>query len=145
MSSQECEEQAPAITPRKCLRLQGICFLLTFPQTEVSKELAMERIKTHPWTTPLEWAVVAQEKHANGDPHLHAVVKFEERFQTRKQDCFDFICQKHGNYQVSRSAKGSVQYVIKYGDYVSYLIDVPQFLSKEKEKKVGHPDRDWET
>lgn len=133
----ECKEQPAAIARPNLLRLRGKCFILTFPQCAVEKELALKRITENNWQKPIDFAIVSQEKHQSGDLHLHAVVKFQEAIDVRKSDYFDFISQKHGNYQASRSVTGSVQYVTKYGNYVTYNINVEEFLCKKDKAKAG--------
>lgn len=128
-------EQTVATTSKKSLRLQSQAFILTWPQNQTKKEDALERIQTHEWKVPLDWAVVAEEQHENGDPHLHAVVKFVQTFRTRTTSIFDFICQKHGNYQGCRSLKESVRYVTKKGAYVTYNVSVEDYLSNKEDKK----------
>jgi len=133
------EEQSPATAEKSYLRLRGKCFFLTFPQSSVTKEDALKRIIENKWPQELDWAIVAQEQHASGDLHLHAIVVFKKPLDSKNTNLFDFVCQKHGNYQSCRSLKASVQYVIKYGQYVSYHIDLKEFLSEKKEgkEKIG--------
>jgi len=133
----ECKEQPAATEKKSSFRLSGKCFILTFPQCSESKEVALKRIQDHKWTKDLDFAIVSEEKHSSGDPHLHVVVKFEQQIRTSEPNFFDFICQKHGNYQASRSVTGSVQYVIKYGTYVTYNIDVDKFLQSSKKGNIG--------
>lgn len=125
-------EPSDATPSPKCLMLKGMSFFLTFPQCDVPKEVALQRIKDHTFPKPLDWIVVAEEKHQDGTPHLHVCLKFTERLQTRKKDIFDFISGKHGNYASCRSTKDTVKYVTKGGVYVSWNLDVPEFLSDKK-------------
>lgn len=131
------QEQQVVTVKKKCIRLNSQAFILTFPQNATPKEIALERILAHPWPVSLEWTIVSEEKHESGDPHLHAVVKFKEALRTRDTALFDFICQKHGNYQGCRSVKESVKYVTKKGDYVTSGVSVEDFLSDQKSGKIS--------
>lgn len=120
--------------PPKNFRLQGSCFLLTWPRCSTSKETVLERLKT---MEHIEWAIVCTEKHQDGTPHLHAAVKFLERIRSRNPRHFDFCAESHGNYQACRSTKGAVRYVVKYGTYVSHNLDVDSYLSISKSQKAA--------
>lgn len=132
MTDQSSSEPTVATTSRKCLRLQARTFLLTWPQNDTPKETALKRIIDNEWKVPLEWAVVASEKHQDGSPHIHAVVRFQGRLRTTITNFFDFVCEKHGNYQSAHSAKASVEYVTKKGDFVSHHLDVQEYLASKK-------------
>lgn len=137
MTDHVSKEPEDVTTSKKCLRLQAQTFLLTWPQNETPKETALERLIQENWKVPLEWAVVASERHQDGSPHLHAVVRFQTRLRTTSTTAFDFVCGKHGNYQASRSAKASVEYVVKKGDYVSHNLQVEDYLSSTKKPKIS--------
>lgn len=92
-------------------------FFGTFPQCDVKKEVALDRLVS---TLPIEWALIAHELHADGTPHLHVVCRFSKVFTTTDSAAFDFIGGKHGNYQSARSIKRVLQYVRKDGDTCSH-------------------------
>lgn len=95
-------------------------FFLTFPQCEVSKQVAADNLQAK-WGEDIEAYAIAAEHHAAteddpvGGPHLHMVVHFKTQKHFRSADCFDFICGKHGDYQVQKGR----------------LCDVAKYLTKE--------------
>lgn len=95
----------------------------TYPQVgpDVSKEDALAAIINR---YDVEWALVAHELHADGEPHLHCVVRFKDYFQTHDPHEFDHVAGKHGNYQSPRGLKAVLTYCYKGGDVVSHG-DVP--------------------
>jgi len=92
-------------------QLQGKKFFLTFPQNTTAKETALANIKLH--LPEYLWVMISQEKHQDGETHLHIGIEFKEKLRTRKVDYFDCIASKHGNYQTMRSAAGTVEYLKK--------------------------------
>jgi len=114
-------------------RLEGKSLFLTFPQCPVPKELAQERVVAK-FQNQLIYYVVAAENHKDGTPHLHLLLEFKERFRSRKVDFFDFIGEKHGNYQVARNVRKCLEYVTKCNNYVSDGIDIKEVLAKRAGK-----------
>lgn len=124
----------PKKKPSFCLQCSKI--LLTFPQCTLSPDQALERCKKF---ETLLWAIVAQEKHQDGSPHLHVVMMFKEklRLQGKKgMSVLDEIGGKHGDYKAvgkrTCDLVNTVKYVVKDGNYVTHGIDVENFLSQSK-------------
>lgn len=124
---------SPLKEKQKRFRLQGKNYILTFPQCSVTKEVAVERLEQK-WKEELKGYIVCEEEHKDGTPHLHLFLQFNEKKTFCKTDCFDFIGGKHGNYQVAKSVKGSVEYVTKGGKYVAKGIDVEAVKKKKAPK-----------
>lgn len=103
----------PSSTKRKkSFQIQGKLFLLTFPRCATTKSLAMERIvKSTSFTA--QYALVAQEKHVDGFPHLHIIIYSKDRIRTRNPSFFDFIAEKHGDYKVTRDFETTYRYCTK--------------------------------
>lgn len=116
---------------QKRFRLDGKQFFATFPQNETTKEDAMNRLKEH-FKDNLEYAIVAQEKHKDGNHHLHITFKTLNRYTSSKSNCFDFIGDKHGDYKTAD--KGAIIYTTKDGDYIEYNIDVKKYLKNTTKK-----------
>lgn len=112
-------------------RLQAKQFFLTFPQNDTAKETALARI--HASFPATLWIMIAQEKHQDGENHLHIGICFKERLRTRKSDYFDCIGEKHGNYQAMKSAKGTLAYLRKSDPSPLIYGDLP--VDKEKHSK----------
>lgn len=105
---------SPSIQTKKNqsnFRMQAKNFFLTFPQTPTSKDLALERILSSELS--VKGVVVAKEKHADGQDHLHIALFLNDKLRTRDPRFFDFICGKHGRYEVMRSPKSSIAYLHK--------------------------------
>lgn len=119
-------------------KIQSKQFFFTWPQSgEVTKEELLENIKDL-FKEQLEWSCVAAEKHQDGTPHLHAVVKLKVRKQFSGQTgltALDQLTGKHGNYQAARYLWKTLDYVCKAGDIVSHGIDPSIALTQKAQKK----------
>lgn len=115
------------------IRLQAKNWFLTFPQTCTSKEEASERLISH--FSTLKGAIVAQEKHADGNTHLHIALFLTEKLRLRDQTYFDFICGKHGNYQTMKSPKDCIAYVTKADTQPKIIGTIPAVSKGSKSPK----------
>lgn len=98
-------------------RVQAKGWFLTYPQCSLTKERVLELLQGLPEKKKIvEW-VVAEEKHEDGSPHIHAFVKYDGKvsFTPKKWD----IDQFHGNYQVAKSWKAVRAYCEKEGCYIA--------------------------
>ncbi len=131
--SNEAEEEMP---PPPCpFHLNCKNLFLTFPQCSESKEVAMASIisKLDP-----KWAIVAEESHKDGSPHLHCIVVLKKQRHFRNCKLFDTLVGKHGDYQSARDLVKVVSYVAKMSVYCAYHINVAEFLANAiKHKKQG--------
>ena len=129
----ETLERPKALTEKpkseKGFRMNGKNFILTFPQCDVKKEVAAERLEQK-WKDELKGYIVCEEKHADGSPHLHVFLTFDKRKNFKDKNCFDFIGGKHGDYKVCKSVAGSVKYVTKDGNYIAKGVDVESYKKK---------------
>lgn len=91
-------------------------FFLTYPHSEVTHDELAEHIRS---IAAVDWLRVCTERHADGEPHLHAVGRFSKRFQTRNERIFD--CQgRHPKIEPVRSVGRALAYVSKDGNYTDY-------------------------
>lgn len=67
----------------------------------------------------LQEYVICSELHEDGNPHLHAYVKYRELLEFTPTR-FD-IQGYHGNYQVAKTKTGAINYVKKNGDFITNL------------------------
>lgn len=74
------------------------------------------------------WARIARETHESGEPHVHAVVQFKRRFQSKTPRIFDYE-GRHPNIQSVRDVRRSLEYVTKEGEYTDFG-SVPTFDKK---------------
>jgi len=108
---------------------------LTYPQNNTPKEIAMDRIKEH-FKENLNSAIIAQELHKDGHQHLHVYIKLNNPLRTKKANYLNFIADKQGNYQSCKKSVDVIKYVSKSGDYITYNIDVNNYLKEVKTKKA---------
>lgn len=110
-------------------RMRAKRFSITFPQNTTSKTEAEARINGM-WDE-ISY-VVAQETHEDGNKHLHIYLEFNEIKSFSDPKCFDFIGNMHGNYQVTKSRRDWVKYIIKEDkEYAAKGIDVKALLNKK--------------
>lgn len=109
-------------------QLRGKHFFFTYPQCPVSHKVALEQLTLKFEPATVELYSIAQEKHKDGNTHLHAYIKTKEQFSTRKPAHFDLFEDTptefntyHGNYQTCRSAKAVLEYVQKDGNVLTNI------------------------
>lgn len=91
-------------------------FFLTYAQCDLEIQTLYD------WLASLQtlvWCRIAKEKHADGQPHLHAVGRYQKRVQTRNARHFD-IQGFHPNIQGVRSVLKSLAYVAKDGEFTDF-------------------------
>ena len=115
-------------------------WFLTYPQCPCPKEDCLADLKDglkEKRNLDVEEYVVAEEKHENGDPHLHAFIKLNKRIRFSK-NLFDIIYEGktyHGHYEIAKSWHAVEQYCKKEGDYISNL-NIKAAQNKQS-KKIG--------
>lgn len=103
-------------------------YSLTYPKCPISKERAGEILKALPGA---KHVVVAEEKHKDGEQHLHAYVHFDAQ-KTRPTELFD-LEGLHGNVQACRSTKDWIRYITKEDPNPwQHNFDVSACLKKKK-------------
>jgi len=91
----------------------------------------------------LTWAVVAEERHEDGAPHLHAVLRFDRLFDRRHSRWADLTkaddTAVHGNYAPCRNVKDSVKYILKDGNYCVWPedLDIAQITTQGKKRPIS--------
>lgn len=126
---------ASKVKIHKTIRLRNKKLYLTYPKCYMKKELVMDHIKEMFGESWLSWAVVCEEDHADGTPHLHCIIVLNKVYSTRKVHALDILAGKHGNYQNCRNAADVLDYVIKEGNYVEYKVNAMEFIAAAKAKK----------
>lgn len=116
-------------------QLQAKNWILTFPQCALKKEGALANIKEKWNKDELSFAIIAEEKHEDGSPHLHILLSFKEKFITRDRHVFDFIARKHGSYETVRSLKDAIRYVKKDGNFLTIGDNIPSENGNQKQSK----------
>lgn len=99
-------------------RLSAKAVFLTYPQCGVPKEdLLFFLVALNP--TP-EYCVVSHELHADGSPHLHALIVFEKKVEKRNAQSWFNFGEYHPNIQSARSVMKVLEYVKKDGDFCDH-------------------------
>lgn len=93
-------------------KLAGKGLFLTWPQCATSREEILSRAQNL-FGDNIKTYIIAQEKHQDGNLHIHAWFGLKSKVNYRKSDRIDLIGGKHGNYQVARSPKKVMEYCIK--------------------------------
>ncbi len=131
----------PRLLPRTGASLQATNLFITFPQCDVTKESVLLNIGAR---LKPKFAIVAVEQHADGHPHLHCAIKLKQRTRI-PHAVLDGLAGKHGDYQGARDMLKVISYIVKDNEYVSFGIEVPQYLARrirhEAPKKRSMRDR----
>ena len=103
----------------KKFQLNGRNLFLTYPKNDGKKEellaMLLEKLKTY----DIQYIIVAEEAHEDGEPHLHSFVSLAKRVCFKRPDCLDFN-GKHGDYALAKSCEHSIDYVKKDGNFLEY-------------------------
>lgn len=106
--------------PNRPFDRRGPAWFLTYPQCPLRKEDLLEQLldKLSGGLRPV-YCVVAQEKHDDGSPHIHALVVYPSVRRIRSCRAFDWDGY-HANIQPARSIADVDGYVRKGGDFCDY-------------------------
>lgn len=96
-------------TKRSTFRVQGKNFFLTYPQCNLSKLEASEQLQHK---LALDYLLIAQELHEDGNPHLHALITSKNKANIKNANFFD-LGLHHGNYQTAKNTDDVKNYIMK--------------------------------
>jgi len=128
----------------KNFRINCKRLFITFPQTDTLKEDAAEKLKSNSKTNDCSF-IIAQERHQDGNIHLHVYIEKSSNFNFKDPKYFDFITGKHGNIQKVRSKEAVIGYVCKEGDFICHKIDPSSILQKMKMQQEKKRKRESQT
>lgn len=106
---------------KKGYRLQTRSAFLTYPQCHIKKERALLKLKR--FREP-SFICVSQETHEDGNPHLHALIQWKDKFETKNATFFDLVDSEdenkkyHGNYQSAKNNEDVLKYIKKDENYL---------------------------
>lgn len=123
------------LPPRKRFQMTGKGFYLTFPQCGVPPTMVLDLLKAHLGSSLL-WAIVAQEKHQDGNLHLHMGFQLEKPKNVKDPNYWDFLTGKHGNYQTMRNPQKVIRYCQKEDPHPAVYGNLPETSSKVKTADV---------
>jgi hypothetical protein len=118
----------------KNFRFQGRAVFLTFPQCNTPLQVAAENIRKQNKIN-IEEFVISCEKHEDGNPHLHAYIRFGKKLSIRRSDFFNYIGGKQPNIQKVKNKDYCIAYVAKNGEFISHQVDVPAIVAAVEKKK----------
>jgi len=84
---------------------------LTYPQCDLDKEYLFQQLHAR-CGAHLSGLLLAIERHADGNTHFHAYIRFHEPFSTRDPRYFD-VDDFHPNVQACRSPRSWIRYCLK--------------------------------
>lgn len=124
-----------APTGNSKFRFRATSVFCTWPQCATPKEQVLANILKR-WGENVLFAVVSEEKHKDGTPHLHAVVKFKKQISSSNARFADDLSGSHGKYESAKNIKKVLRYVMKDGCYLVHG-DVPVCDTSSDLKKVS--------
>lgn len=120
-------------------RIRSTQLFLTFAECPIDKTCALSQLlaRWEYFALTVQKYIIAQEKHQNGNYHLHCYFQFETELSVYDNSFADiWLAGKwfHGNYQSARCAKNVAKYCTKDGDFISNF-DVATYLNCSKQKR----------
>jgi len=94
-------------------RLNAQNLFLTYPQCPIPRQQALAQLQA---LHQLQWAIVAQEHHQDGNLHLHVACRLSKKPNIKRPDHFDLMqdnVRYHGNYQAIRKLSAVLDYCRK--------------------------------
>lgn len=141
-SNAQPDRSSPGPSTRS-FRLQGKRFFFTWPRCTTSSEDALSKLLG--WR-PLDRCMVARELHADGTPHLHALLWLKRRMDIRSCTTLDAILGQHGNYQGMRDPVASVKYLLKEDTSPAVFgFDPNEYVAASANKRVARTGGTWDS
>lgn len=111
--------EASDSNPKKGFRLNTQQIFLTYAQCDKSPQEVFDFLNRK---VELDKYIVAQEKHKDGNNHIHAYLLLKKKINIRDPRYFD-IDDFHPKVEGCRSWKNVVKYVTKDGNYITNYDD----------------------
>lgn len=127
-------------------RLRSAQLFLTYPQCDLKKEMVLDLLRNIIGAEEIQDYLVAEEKHKNGDDHVHCYFKLKRPVDVTNSRYFDLIHVPedgvpeifHGNYQGCRGPKNVIKYCSKADNYTaSFDVGEAVKASEGHRKKLG--------
>jgi len=112
-------------------RLNAKNFFLTYPQCPLPINTLVTKLSG---LRPATYVLVSSEQHADGTPHLHALLCLVDKYNCRNERFFDVTCEGrtyHPNLQAVRNLNDVRTYIIKDGNFV----EQGEFVDPGKRKR----------
>lgn len=118
----ESDDLQPDAPPAPKFRLQSQTLFLTYSQCPLPKEHVLETLQS---LLRIRDYIVAEERHADGNSHIHCYLKLLEKSNTRDPTFLDLEGLEgeifHPNIQSVRSPTQVQKYCTKEGNYLTNL------------------------
>lgn len=109
-------------------------FLITVSNLENQYNLQEIMDKVVVKEKELSWAIISEEKHKSGNYHYHFALKFKKPVKVVTHKRFNYPLDKQANIQPNFSEKGTVDYVIKKGTYLTHMYRIDDSQDNVEEK-----------
>lgn len=124
MSGHTSEEQDFLNPESPTFRFHAQSVFLTYPHASFDFLLLISYINDKlPDSNSVAQFVVCREKHADGDAHVHACIRFAKKLNIRNATRWFDFAGFHPNFGSVRSWPAACRYVKKDGDFVASLDD----------------------
>nr|CAR82116.1 replication associated protein (Rep) [Tomato yellow leaf curl Mali virus] len=113
------------MAPPKRFKINAKNYFLTYPQCSLSLSEALFQLQTLETPVNKLYIKICRELHENGEPHLHALVQFEGKYQCTNNRFFDLVSPSrsthfHPNIQGAKSSSDVKSYIDKDGDTIDW-------------------------
>jgi hypothetical protein len=105
----------------KSFRLAAKKVFLTFPSIDSNLDFDSIFHNLESRFLNLSSVIIAKEAHQDNSTHFHIFIEFQNKLDTRDPNFFDFIFNKHGNYQAVKNFKQTLNYITKEQHFKEYL------------------------
>lgn len=105
----------------KSFRIAAKKVFLTFPNMETDLDFQNIFDTIAYKIQALKSVIIAKERHVNDVLHYHIFIESQNKFDTENPNFFDFIFNKHGNYQSVKNFKQTINYLKKENNYREFL------------------------
>ncbi|ADO41029.1 replicase [Bhendi yellow vein mosaic virus [India:Delhi:OY133:2006]] len=100
-------------------------YFLTYPKCSLTKEEALSQLLNLHTPTNKKFIKICRELHENGEPHLHVLIQFEDKYKCQNQRFFDLVSPSrsvhfHPNIQGAKSSSDVKSYIDKDGDTLEW-------------------------
>lgn len=122
-------------------RLAAKSIFITYPQCPFPVDRVVSTyVDYFKDTNPVKELIVGQEKHTDGNYHLHLYVSFSRKINIKSSFFFDILPAPNGeyyhpNFSSVKSKKAVIIYVTKGGEFRSYGINPEAWINAKRSKK----------
>lgn len=100
-------------------------YFLTYPQCSLSKEDALDQLKSINTPVNKKFIKICRERHDDGNYHLHVLLQFQSKYICTNKRLFDLVSPTgstrfHPNIQGARSSSDVRAYIEKDGETVQW-------------------------